>query len=429
MSWTLRTFQTVTTCVIAGVWAAVFAVALVTADQLPTPDTAAVQLVLPPLLWVLAARFVLHHWWVTTGSRLAPMDPPERLLTAAVAALPERRREWGAAMAAELTEVEGRAERWRFALSSVRATLWLGAGGGRPGVVTLVAAAVVASTAAAGPLAGAAVPGLDVFAAAFTALVGALVVLAVARAGRPALPVPVPTFLVVAGVVAAIAVTVVFLRREPGAADRLPPLAAIHLAAVLAGCLGFALAPPRRLGTERPAPHLGATAGVLFAAWLLMVLRTDGAEPPLALLLVLTLALPLVPVAVFLLPAFVARRAGRSFRAGLLASLWTVVTAMPLTYALWLPEALRRYAIDGTLLVGGRGPVGTNLTDALVFTLGIFPVLGLTLGVIGAGLAARTARGPEAGGTGPGGTRPESPDPGGAGPWDSGPGPTNPARW
>jgi hypothetical protein len=33
-------------------------------------------------------------------------------------------------------------------------------------------------------------------------------------------------------------------------------------------------------------------------------------------------------------------------------------------------------------------PVGMNLADALVFCLGIFPVLGLTLAVIGAGLGA-----------------------------------------
>jgi hypothetical protein len=65
---------------------------------------------------------------------------------------------------------------------------------------------------------------------------------------------------------------------------------------------------------------------------------------------------------------------------------------MPLTYAIWLPEALRRHAIDGALLVGDGqpAPVGVNLTDALIFSLGIFPVLGLTLAVIGAGLGART---------------------------------------
>ena len=72
--------------------------------------------------------------------------------------------------------------------------------------------------------------------------------------------------------------------------------------------------------------------------------------------------------------------------------MWTVTAMIPLTYAIWLPEGLRRHAIDGRLLVDGEvvAPVGANLADALAFCLGIFPVLGLTLAVIGAGLGART---------------------------------------
>jgi hypothetical protein len=69
---------------------------------------------------------------------------------------------------------------------------------------------------------------------------------------------------------------------------------------------------------------------------------------------------------------------------------------MPLTYAVWLPEALRRHAIDGRTLDGELvAPVGVNLADALVFCLGIFPVFGLTLGVIGAALGARIAVPPD----------------------------------
>jgi hypothetical protein len=74
-------------------------------------------------------------------------------------------------------------------------------------------------------------------------------------------------------------------------------------------------------------------------------------------------------------------------------TVWTVTAIIPLTYAIWLPEGLRRHAIDGALLVGDGeqvAPVGVNLADALVFCLGIFPVLGLTLGVIGAGVGAQT---------------------------------------
>ena len=131
----------------------------------------------------------------------------------------------------------------------------------------------------------------------------------------------------------------------------------------------------------------------MFAAWFLLVIRSDGTQPPLPVVLVLALVLPLVPVAVFFVPAFAAGRAGRSFRSGLQAAVWTVTATIPLTYAVWLPEALHRHAIDGRTLDGELvAPVGANLTAALIFCLGIFPVFGLTLAVIGAGLGARTTQ-------------------------------------
>jgi hypothetical protein len=348
-----------------------------------------------PVLWVVAARLVLRHRRARTaaaGTRRPAMDSPGRLIAAAVAVLRERRREWGRAMTAELAEVEGRSARWRFALSGIRAVLGLPPVGGRP-VLVLTAGLVVASVVAAGPVVGAAVPGLNVFAAVFTGLVGAMVVLAVARSRRLRLPVPAPTILVTAGVAASITVTVIFLRREPAATEYLPPAAAVYLAAVLAGCLWIALAAPRWLGTSRLAPHLGAAAGLVFAAWFWLSNRTEGTEPPLALLLVLTPVLVLAPLAAFIVPAFAAGRAGRSLRSGLQAAVWTVAAIIPLTYAVWLPEGLRRHAIDGKTLMsdGEMVPVGVNLADALIFSLGIFPVIGLTLAVIGAGLGSGRA--------------------------------------
>lgn len=198
-----------------------------------------------------------------------------------------------------------------------------------------------------------------------------------------------PVVLVTGGVAASIAVTVIFLRREPAAAQYLPPAAAVYLAAVLAGCLWVAVASPRWLGTSRLAPHLGAAAAVVFAAWFWLVIRIGGTQPPLPLVLLLAAVLVSAPIAVFFVPAFAAGRAGRSFRSGLQAAVWTVTATMPLTYALWLPEGLHRHAIDGRTLDGEVvAPVGVNLPEALIFCLGIFPVFGLTLAVIGAGLGA-----------------------------------------
>jgi hypothetical protein len=306
--------RTTTTWVVVVGWGVFYVVALAHADPLPTLDTAVMWLVVPPLLWVLAVRLVLRHRWSETGSHMSAMDVPGGVLAAAVAALPERRRDWGGAMTAELAGIQGRSARWRFALSSARAALRLPPLGGWPGLA-----------------------------------LGTGVVVA-AAAG-----------------------------------------AAVHLAAVLAGCLWIAVASPRWLGTSRLAPHLGAAA-VVFAAWFLLSNRTDGTQPPPLLVLGLAAALVVTPIAVFIVPAFVAGRAGRSLGSGLQAAVWTVAAIMPLTYAVWLPEGLRRHAIDRRLLDGEVvAPVGANLPEALVFCLGIFPVVGLTLGVIGAALGARRA--------------------------------------
>jgi hypothetical protein len=386
-------FATLSTVAVVAVWLPVHAV--VTAEQQPGPATAIAQLVVPPLLWLAllqigsAAAHAVRLAVRRPTSQSSTMDPPARLLAAAVAALPARRRGWGRAMLAELAEVRGRAARWRFARSCARATLWLPPAGGWP-VLALVATVAGAAVWAAGPAVGLAAPGLTVFAATFTGLVAALVVLAVARSYRPRWPAPVlvPTVLVAAAVAAAIVATVLFLRRDPAAARHLPPPAAMYLAAGLVGCLWVAVAPPRRLGTDRFAAYGGAAGAVVFAAWTLLLHRLEPARPalPLAVLLVLT------PFAAFVVPAFAAGRGGRSVRSGLRAAAWTVTAAMPLTYAVWLPEALRRHAIDGRTLDGELvGPIGLNLEGAVLFAFGIFPVFGLAFGLTGAALGARLA--------------------------------------
>jgi hypothetical protein len=68
-------------------------------------------------------------------------------------------------------------------------------------------------------------------------------------------------------------------------------------------------------------------------------------------------------------------------RSGLRAAAWTVTLAMPLTYAVWLPQPLRRHALDGRTLDGELvGPVGLNLEGAVPFAFGVFPVFGLAFG-------------------------------------------------
>jgi hypothetical protein len=163
--------------------------------------------------------------------------------------------------------------RWQFALSSARAVLRLPLLGGWP-ALTLVTGVVAAAVAAAAPAVEAAVPGLGVFAVSFVGLVGAMVVLAVARSRRMRLPVPAATVLVTGGVATAITMTVIILLRDPAAARYLPPANVVFLAAVLAGCVWIAVAGRFWFG----------------------------------------------PTAVLFVPAFAAGSAGRSFRAGLQAA-------------------------------------------------------------------------------------------------------------
>ncbi len=424
MSWPRRKLATVVTWVVVAAWVLFYAIALATGGHRPVPVTAVAQLVVPPLLWVallqlgsashLAARFVWRHWRSAAGSPrsatglrrsaarssrsatglrrsaagspTSATDRPARMLAAAVAALPEHRREWGTAMLAELAEIRGRSARWQFALSCARATLWLPPAGGWP--VLAVTVVVVGAVAAVGTTVGSAVPGLTVFAMTFTGLVGAMLIVAVARSRPLTLPVSAPTILVTGAVAASIAATAVFLRREPAAAQHLSPPAAVYLGVVLAGCLWIAVAPPRWLAAR--APHLSAAGAVLFTTWFLLSNRLDETDPPVALLPVLGLVLVGVPAAAFFVPAYAAGRAGRSLRSGVQAAVWTVTAAMPLSYALWLPEALRSHAIDGRTLDGELvAPVGVNLPEAMIFCLGIFPVLGFTVGVVGAVIGAR----------------------------------------
>jgi hypothetical protein len=56
---------------------------------------------------MLAAWLLWRAWWRQAGPGLSGMDGPAWLLSAAGAMLPADRREWGAAMVAELAQVEG----------------------------------------------------------------------------------------------------------------------------------------------------------------------------------------------------------------------------------------------------------------------------------------------------------------------------------
>jgi len=130
--------------------------------------------------WMVAAWLLWRAWWRRAGAELSVLDGPALLLAAAATTLPADRRDWGAAMTAELVQVQNPAARWRFAAGCARAALYP-PGGNRAAVAGALTFAALAAT---GLATDAALPAGRVFALSFVGLVGGLATLAVARSGR-----------------------------------------------------------------------------------------------------------------------------------------------------------------------------------------------------------------------------------------------------
>jgi hypothetical protein len=88
-------------------------------------DIGIVSFVFTPLAVTVALLLcLLRNRIKDIRSTLPTMDTPGLLLAAAARQTPEERREWGAAMMAELSEIHDLASRWRFALGCVRVALF-----------------------------------------------------------------------------------------------------------------------------------------------------------------------------------------------------------------------------------------------------------------------------------------------------------------
>jgi hypothetical protein len=381
MSRTHRGYQVVAAAAVVVTWTILYVVVVINSEHPPAPESVAkvnrelaLLLAVPTALWVVAALLLVHYWWAGAGARLSATDAPGQILELAITTLPDNRLEWGVAMTAELAEVTGRSARWRFALGCAGAALWPPRGG-RAVFALGVGLLVLAVTMATGSVVEDLVPGMAVFAAAFVALVGALVLLGVARSRSPRWPAWVPALVGVGCLAAVVVSTATFLLRYPEAANHLTPQWAAYLAVVLTGCLWIAVAPPRPLVTGWLAPLIGVGAAII------LVLAIDN---PINRVLI-------TPAGVCFAAAFVAGAVGRSFRVGAQAAVWTTFASGLIAYALWLPEEVRRYAANGGQLWDGAvAPIGEILSDALFWCLVIAPVLALPLGVIGAAAGAST---------------------------------------
>jgi hypothetical protein len=349
--------------------------------------------------WTVAAWLLWRAWWRRAGAELSVLDGPALLLAAASATLPADRRDWGTAMTAELAQVQDPAARWRFAAGCARAAV-CPPGGNRAAVVA--GALTFAALAATGLATGAALPAGRVFALSFVGLVGALATLAAARSGRAGRvgPGPVVAGVGLAGVAGCVGFTAWYVAEyplthqghPPTISATLPPVTAVVLAVVLAGCLWLALRPPRWLLPDRHARRFGVgTALALVAGFALSSrLGLRGGEADAGVMSYLLFAAPLVVLA----GSAAAAAAGRSFRTGLWACAWATVLGGLLIVVAWLAEAPRWYRQVGGLLLDGEGGVGmgANLGDAIWWTLIVVVLWALPIGVLGAAAGSAPAR-------------------------------------
>jgi hypothetical protein len=288
-------------------------------------------------------------------------------------------------MATELDQVRGRSARWWFAAGCVRAALFPPRASRVP--VLAVAAIAAGTVTAAGIAAGYAPPGIQVFAVTFLALLGAMVTLAVARShpvrrlARRGVVGPIIAIAGLAGVVSCLAFAGYAVAQYPSTARLAGGTVSVILAVMLAGVLWLTLKPPRVLGAGRVAGWCGLGAALAIAAGLLLTSHFPGDRDSGVMVFLM-----FGTVVIFFLTSAIAAGAGRSFGVGVRAATWTAVLATSLVFAIWTAEALRWYRIDARLLLDGETgeQFGTNITDAVFWTLLFVTIWGLPTGVIGA---------------------------------------------
>ena len=340
--------------------------------------------------WMVTAWLLWWAWRTEAASSSTTMDPPARLLAMAIATLPEGRRDWGAAMVAELAQVRDHSGRWRFAVGCARVAIFPPRSNRSP--VAVAAALGGGAVILAGFTVGEAFPPLRVFAMTFVTLIGAAAVVTVARS-RP-LTRPTSGPLVVAagiiGVASCIAATWYLIDQYPTAALHLHPPGAIFLATLLAGALWLVVAAPRALTGDRLARHIAVAVALVLGLGLLQSSRSDlrgSAEGIWEYMFSW-------PILAIFATAVTVAALRRSIWAGIQATVWTALLASLAFFAIAVAEAVRWYrTTTGLILAGDAVPlnaVGENIQNFSWFLV-LFPLFWTPFGVIGAAIG-RAAR-------------------------------------
>ncbi|HEX7270210.1 MAG TPA: hypothetical protein VF256_22680 [Streptosporangiaceae bacterium] len=337
---------------------------------------------------VLAVLMAAGLLWLLRGS--GGSDAPARIVTVAAGLLPEHRRDWGRAMAAELAQIHGHGRRWRFAVGAVRVALFP-----PPRLrnrVLAVALAGLAAAAGATVAAASEVPGLSVFAAVLGLLLCGYATAVTSRSPRPrpTMPRVIVGVTAMAGAAAAVAVVAQIAAAHPAATTDDTHVFSILFALILSGYLALGLTPPR-LGGHPDTVLWWALAATLASAagWAAAVLAT-----PAATVGVIGYLSP-AGVAAALAASAGASAVTRSRAAGARAGLLAVVLGAPVHFAVTLTAILhvRHYTLTTPYDLAAYPHSGYPdvasylLSDALggnIIGLVLYPIPLLALALLGA---------------------------------------------
>lgn len=340
------------------------------------------------VLLVLAFLVAAGLAWVLRGANGA--DVPAKAVTIAADRLPAHRRDWGRAMAAELTQIQGRAIRWRFAAGVLRVAAFPPPSHRN----RVLAVTVVGLLAAAGATVAAAieVPGMSVFAAVLGLLLCGYAAAVTARSTRPRWGTlrTLVGAVAMAGVAAAIGTVVRIASAHPAATTDSGHVFAILFALILTGYVALGLTPPGH-GDDANTVLWWALAAALAsgATWVLVALAA-----PATAIGVIGFLSPVGAAAVLAASAGAAATTA-SRTAGAQAGLLTVVLSAPVHFAVGLTAVLQvhHYALTTPYDVAAYPHSGFPdvasylLSDAVagnIIGLVLYPIPLLALALLGA---------------------------------------------